>query len=176
MQAIERIRAALDADVKGYGNLNHTWATDEDDEGNFGLHIVGANVDGELYPVLEIDTAQYFQETDAPKLAEYYAACNPAAMTEVLAHITALEAENERLRTESEERLQNCAALIAENERLRKDAERVDWMQRQDLDELSFGILQDQPGDGDYVVWAGPNVCAGKTFRDAVDAAMKGIL
>lgn len=32
--------------------------------------------------------------------------------------------ELERLRTESEERLQNCAALVAENERLRKDAER----------------------------------------------------
>lgn len=64
-------------------------------------------------------------------------ACNPAAMTEVLAHIDALTAELAasdiaiaeyrqqrldnaaeiaRLRIESEERLQNCAALIAENE------------------------------------------------------------
>lgn len=72
-------------------------------------------------------------------------ACNPAAMTEVLAHIDALTAELAasdiaiaeyrqqrldnaaeiaRLRIESEERLQNCAALIAENEQLRKDAER----------------------------------------------------
>lgn len=72
-------------------------------------------------------------------------ACNPAAMTEVLAHIDALTAELAasdiaiaeyrqqrldnaaeiaRLRIESEERLQNCAELIAENERLRKDAER----------------------------------------------------
>ena len=32
--------------------------------------------------------------------------------------------ELERLRTESEERLQNCAALVAEVERLRKDAAR----------------------------------------------------
>jgi len=107
-----------------------------------------------------------------PKWAAYiWQAATAAALA---APATAPAAEIERLKTESEERLQNCAALVAEVERLRKDAERLDWMQRQDLDELSFGILQDQPGDGDYVVWAGPNVCAGKTFRDAIDAAMKG--
>lgn len=116
MTAIERIRSALDADVKGYGNLNHTWATDEDDDGNFGLHIVGANVDGELYPVLEIDTAQYFQETDAPKLAEYYAACNPSAMSEVLAHIDAQQAEIDSLKRGEYICLKCC---------LRKDAEGV---------------------------------------------------
>lgn len=33
--------------------------------------------------------------------------------------------ELERLRAESEERLQNCAALIAENEQLRKNADRM---------------------------------------------------
>jgi len=33
-----------------------------------------------------------------------------------------------RLRSESEERLQNCAALVAEVERLRKDAERYQWL------------------------------------------------
>ncbi len=131
MKEVERIKAALDADVKGYGNLNHTWATDKDDDGNFSLHIVGANVDGELYPVLEIDTAQYFQETDAPKLAEYYAACNPDAMSKVLAHITALGAENERL-TECLKKANAQAEHFErewylrgdEVERLRKDAER----------------------------------------------------
>ena len=43
---------------------------------------------------------------------------------EIRALFNKLEAENQRLRTESEERLQNCAALVAENERLRKNAER----------------------------------------------------
>jgi hypothetical protein len=37
-------------------------------------------------------------------------------------------AEIARLRSESEERLQNCAALVAENEQLRKDAERYQWL------------------------------------------------
>jgi len=41
---------------------------------------------------------------------------------------TAQAAEIERLKTESEERLQNCAALVAENEQLRKDAERYQWL------------------------------------------------
>ena len=36
--------------------------------------------------------------------------------------------ELERLKTESEERLQNGAALVAENEQLRKDAERYQWL------------------------------------------------
>ena len=42
----------------------------------------------------------------------------------VITPATAQAAEIARLRSESEERLQNCAALVAEVERLRKDAER----------------------------------------------------
>lgn len=38
--------------------------------------------------------------------------------------------EIERLRAESEERLQNAVALVAEVERLRKDAERYRWLRR----------------------------------------------
>ena len=97
MKEIEAIRAALDSEVKGYGNLNHVWGADKDEDGIFLINIVGANVDGDLYPVLEIDTAQYFQEEDGPKLAKYYAAVNPAAMAAVLAHIEEQAAEIERL-------------------------------------------------------------------------------
>ena len=38
--------------------------------------------------------------------------------------------ELERLKAESEERLQNCAALVVENEQLRKDAERYRWLRK----------------------------------------------
>ena len=50
---------------------------------------------------------------------EEFIADTAEAMSSVLAHIDQQQAEIERLRSESEERLQNCAALVAENERLR---------------------------------------------------------
>ena len=43
---------------------------------------------------------------------------------EIRALFDVKQAEIARLRSESEERLQNCAALVAEVERLRKEAER----------------------------------------------------
>jgi hypothetical protein len=46
---------------------------------------------------------------------------------EIRALFDVKQAEIARLKTESEERLQNCAALVAENEQLRKDAERYRW-------------------------------------------------
>lgn len=53
------------------------------------------------------------------------------------------------------------------------DTERVEWLQRQDFDNLYFGVLQDQPGDGNYCVWVDGKTYEGKTFRDAIDAAMQ---
>ena len=50
---------------------------------------------------------------------EEFIADTAEAMSSVLAHIDQQQAEIERLRSESEERLQNCAALLAEVERLR---------------------------------------------------------
>jgi len=110
-------------------------------------------------------------------------ACNPAAMTEVLAHIDALTtelaasdiaiaeyrqqrldnaAEIARLRTESEERLQNCAALVAENERLRKDAERYQW--------LAEYLVSDDESYDDAIVAA----TTVKEVDSVIDAAIKG--
>jgi len=63
---------------------------------------------------------------------EYRAACRPVAMSEVLSHITALEAENERLKdlADSEgsravEYLRRARNVEAEVERLRKNADRM---------------------------------------------------
>jgi hypothetical protein len=50
---------------------------------------------------------------------EEFIAATAEAMSSVLAHIDQQQAEIERLRSESEERLQNCAALVAEVEGLR---------------------------------------------------------
>ena len=105
------------------------------------------------------------------------------SLTEVLAHIDALEAEIHasdlavaeyrqqcldnaqeiaRLRAESEERLQNCVALAAENERLRKDAERYRW--------LAKYLVSDDESHDDALVAA--TTVAGLDY--VIDAAMKG--
>lgn len=76
---------------------------------------------------------------------------------------TAQAAEIERLKTESEERLQNCAALVAENEQLRKDAERYQW--------LAEYLVSDDESYDDAIV-------AATTVAEldyVTDAAMKGI-
>jgi hypothetical protein len=56
----------------------------------------------------------------------------------------------------------------------RKDAERFDWIARQHLEELSFALVIDRPHDGEYEVWGDHREPVyGKTFRDAIDAAMQ---
>ena len=75
---------------------------------------------------------------------------------------TAQAAEIERLKTESEERLQNCAALVAEVERLRKDAERYQW--------LAEYLVSDDESYDDAIVAA----TTVKEVDSVIDNAMKG--
>lgn len=57
-----------------------------------------------------------------------------------------------------------------------EDARRLDWIARQDLDDIVFGVVVDAPHDGEYVVNAGRGPFYGKTFRAAIDAAMGRLL
>ena len=70
-----------------------------------------------------------------------------------------------------ERQAQEAPATPTDTER---DAARLDWIARQDLDDLVFGLVHDAPHDGEYVVNAGGGPFYGKTLRDAIDAAMKG--
>ena len=78
----------LSQDTEGYGSCKYAWPHDEHD----GVAVVGQIHDGEKYPVAEIDTGQYFADEEAIKLAEFYAAANPAT-------VLALLDEIDRLRT-----------------------------------------------------------------------------
>ena len=82
--------------------------------------------------------------------------------TALAAPATAQAAEIERLKTESEERLQNCAALVAENEQLRKDAERYQW--------LAEYLVSDDESYDDAIVAA----TTVKEVDSVIDNAMKG--
>lgn len=79
----------LAQDTDGYGSCKYAWPHDEHD----GVAVVGQIHDGEKYHVAEIDTGQYFADEEAIKLAEFYAAANPAT-------VLALMDELDRLRTD----------------------------------------------------------------------------
>lgn len=105
------------------------------------------------------------------KIIEKFAACGCEVCTRqsiealkaaLAAPATAQAAEIERLKTESEERLQNCAALVAENEQLRKDAERYQW--------LAEYLVSDDESYDDAIVAA----TTVKEVDSVIDAAIKG--
>lgn len=91
MQAIERIRAALEA-LKP--DLRQTWVKLDK------LPYIHATDDPTAKPYSTPVVGRF----DYMESADYILECNPAAMSEVLAHIDKLEAENELLRKDAERR------------------------------------------------------------------------
>ena len=89
----------------------------------------------------------------------------PSKSTQNIRKLCEMENEIESLRSE-------LAALKAENESLRKDAARLDWVEHQDFDDLSFTVLVDQPNDGMTAVSIGAGWHLGNNLRAAIDAAM----
>lgn len=64
------------------------------------------------------------------------------------------------------------AAQAAELAALRADAERLDWLFRQDLDDLVLQLVRDTYHDGEYCVHGDDGALGyGKTPREAIDAA-----
>lgn len=62
-----------------------------------------------------------------------------------------------------------------EIEALRADAERLDWVERQHLEELSMQLVVDAKHDGEYYVCGDGNKPGyGPTLRAAIDSAMQG--
>ena len=55
-----------------------------------------------------------------------------------------------------------------------RDSERIDWIAKQGGD-FAFGIIQDAPGDGNWFVHGMDcdNCGEGRSFREAIDSAMK---
>lgn len=60
-----------------------------------------------------------------------------------------------------------------EADALRKDAERLSWLERQHLEELSMQLVVDAAHDGEYYVCGDSNKPGyGPNLRAAIDAAM----
>lgn len=79
---------ALAQEVKGWSNCDTAWAGDD------GTAMVGAiseDDDEPPSPVAVIDCAQYDQADHSLKLAQFYAAANPATVLQLIAMIEATD-------------------------------------------------------------------------------------
>lgn len=77
---------ALAEGMKGWDKMTECWPSDENGPD---WQVGRLDEDDNRWPLLTVDTEQYDQEQDAPKVAQYYAAANPVA-------VLALLAENDR--------------------------------------------------------------------------------
>lgn len=55
---------------------------------------------------------------------------------------------------------------------LKSESARIDWINRQDLTDISMQIVVDAPHDGEYYVGGDRSEGYGKTLRDALDACI----
>lgn len=73
---------ALAEGMKGWDKMNECWPCDENGPD---WQVGRLGEDDNRWPLLTVDTEQYDQEQDAPKVAQYYAAANPAAVLALIA-------------------------------------------------------------------------------------------
>lgn len=75
--------------VSGWSNCNQAWLDTSED---VAAAVVGhIDESGETYPVATIDCDQYFAAHQSLPLAKFYAAANPAAISELLDRLEAAE-------------------------------------------------------------------------------------
>jgi hypothetical protein len=119
---------ALAEGMKGWDKMTECWPCDENGPD---WQVGRLDEEDDRWPLLTIDTEQYDQEQDAPKIAQYYAAANPAAVLALLAEIEQLKAENEALAEKYEaarDRKNSITALQVENEVARMRIKELDLL------------------------------------------------
>jgi len=87
---INELRALTQA-VSEWSNCNHAWLDTSED---VAAAVVGhIDESGETYPVATIDCDQYYAAHQSLPLAKFYAAANPATLSELLDRLEAAEKE-----------------------------------------------------------------------------------
>ena len=90
----------LTQEVSGWSNCNQAWLDQSED---VPAAVVGhIDEDGNTYPIATIDCDQYYAANQSLPLAKFYAAANPAAVSEILDRLEAAEKERDALRAKVE--------------------------------------------------------------------------
>ena len=123
---INELRALTQA-VSGWSNCNHAWLDTSED---VAAAVVGhIDESGETYPVATIDCDQYYAAHQSLPLAKFYAAANPAAISELLDRLEAAEKERDALRSALQHEADCVEAAKAEIDALRA---KIEQMERQE--------------------------------------------
>ena len=103
--------------VSGWSNCNQAWLDQSEDVPAAAVgHI---DEDGNTYPIATIDCDQYYAAHQSLPLAKFYAAANPAVISERLDRLEAAEKDAAELEA-------RCATLA---DALRSTAQTLSWMQ-----------------------------------------------
>lgn len=106
---------ALAEGMKGWDKMTECWPSDENGPD---WQVGRLDEDENRWSLLTIDTEQYDQEQDAPKVAQYYAAANPVA-------VLALLAENERLQLNAKNDAIAYKAAIERQDEIRAERDQL---------------------------------------------------
>lgn len=135
---------ALAEGMKGWDKMTECWPSDENGPD---WQVGRLDEDDNRWPLLTVDTEQYDQEQDAPKIAQYYAAANPVAVLALLAEIDQFKVENEQLR-EASDKLTRRNGMLEENVQTLSDTHVLYTWLRKKVDQPSNDVVAVQMNIG----------------------------
>lgn len=106
--------------MKGWDKMTECWPSDENGPD---LQIGRLDEEDNRWPLMTVDTEQYDQEQDAPKVAQYYAAANPAAVLALIAEVEALKDERDYCRRVADHNLDLGVQYMNERDKAKTDNE-----------------------------------------------------
>jgi len=141
--------------VSGWSNCNHAWL--DQSEGVSAAAVGHIDEDGNTYPVATIDCDQYYAAHQSLPLAKFYAAANPAVISELLDRLEAAEKSDAESIAMYRKARDERDALRAKIERMEKQ-EPVGWLLDGDFYEVrQMSLYKDnEPLPGQTALYALP--------------------
>ena len=128
--------------VSGWSNCNQAWLDQSED---VQAAVVGhIDEDGNTYPVATIDCDRYYAAHQSLPLAKFYAAANPAAISELIDRLEAAEKELAELRSSMKFRTSLIGRTEAERDALRA---KIAAMEKQEP--AGYGVRYVEPATGE---------------------------